>query len=86
MFVNKVHPEAVEIFLCIHMSFTFKKKQTNLNERKFVISIQPGIRSTPGPKALLSYALYVVNLLGIAARYLRVHLLVVEKVTSDVEI
>ena len=68
------------------LKFHFFKKATNLNERKFVISIEPDTRSISGLGALLRYSLYLVNLLGIVVRCPRVHLPVVEKVVCDIEI
>ena len=66
--------------------FHFFKKPTNLNVTKFVISIEPDTKSISRPRALLHYTFYLVNVQGIVVWCPRVHLLVVEKVTYDVEI
>ena len=55
-------------------------------ERKLVISVLLGTRLSTGPRALCQYAFESENLLGIAARCPRVHLVLVEKITCDVRI
>ena len=85
MFADKFYLEAVEIS-CASVEASLFKKPAYINERKFFISIEPDTRSIPEPRALLQYSLYLVNLLGIAVRCPLAHLLVVEKVTCDVEI
>ena len=46
-------------------------------------SLPPDTRSITGPRALVQQAFYLENLLGIAGRYPRVHLQIVEVITCD---